>query len=267
MYYSELAVAGKRKIQTGCAIRGLCYSDDTLYTVEQLHESNRCCLVAYKVHHDGGDITKLDSIELEVLLPLSICPRVEHHTQRVFIPGDSGVTVARLHQGRLVKDTTLTCVRDAAGVDFISHVTAYVSDYAGPSVRVVDVGADKITSTLETPDRVRNERPDTLAVLDDRVMVGYSSGCLVIYNHGSPAPATVVPQADEPIHPRSISTDRQRHFLITYSKPNAVFVFDVSGNIRHALKIDTDSMAIDCAVINGQLWVGCLNGDVIMLQK
>ncbi len=45
-----------------------------------------------------------------------------------------------------------------------------------------------------------------------------------------------------------------------------MFVMDTKGNVRHTVDIDTDSYAEDCVVVNGQLWAGCSNGDVVIMS-
>ncbi len=250
---------------------GLCYTDGKLYTLEKQDvesQSSSHHLCVYQIQRDSGHITLLDSIELGVaglMLP-PIRPRVDRHSQRVFIPGDGGVTVARLDGDRLVRERTLTCVTHPASVDVMSPDTVYSCGVTRDSVYIVDVRDDRITSVLKNPKSLIHERPHDVAVLGDSFMVSYNEGPLVVYHHGSSDPVRVIPRTGG-LSPSSISTDRQHHFLITDSTTNVVFVVDVSGDVLHKVNINTDSKIVDCAVVNRRLWVGCQNGDVVIMSS
>ncbi len=106
-----------------------------MYATEQRIDSDHSVTLAvYMVHSDTENIELIDSIELGLikgLLLWSVSPRVEHPSQRVFIPcGFRGVTVARLDGDRLLKERTLICVRHAVSVDILSSDTVYVCDLA-----------------------------------------------------------------------------------------------------------------------------------------
>ncbi len=223
-------------------------------------------LVAYQVHCDSGGITLLDKLELGLTegIHQSILPRLEHHSQRVFIPGDSGVTVDHLDWGRLVKERTLTCVRYAVSVDIMSPDTVYVSN--GSDVSAVDVTNDSVMWTLEQPSTMIHHPPYCLAVLGDNVMVGLFHGTPVMYLHDCPIPDRARPQIWGLGCPYTISTERKHHFLITDSTSNAVYVVDASGTLLHRVDIDTTSSTVDCAVVNKQLWVGCKSGDIVIMS-
>ena len=224
-------------------------------------------LSVYHIQRDSGDITLLDSMQLGMagaMLP-STLPRVDHHSQRVFLPGDRGVTVARLNGDRLVIERELTCVKCPISVGVMSPDTVYICDLISDSVSIVDVRDDSITSALNNPEEMQHEQPHDVAVLGDSVIVNYYEGPLVVYHQGSPDPVRVVPQPVG-LSPRSISTDRQRHFLITDWSTDTVFVVEVDGTLRHKININTFSKIVDCAVVNRQLWVGCQNGDIVIMS-
>ncbi len=194
-----------------------------------------------------------------------ICPRVDHYSQRVFIPGGSGVIVARLDGGRLVREKTLTCVKYPKSVDAMSPDTVCICGVGSGSVSIVDVRDDRIISTLNNPEGVTCEQPNSVAVLGDSIIVKYDIGPLVVYRHGSPDPVRV------PLRPEwgyliSISTDRQHHFLITDSRTKNVLVVDVSGEVLHKVEIKAHSSIVDCAVVKRQLWVGCRNSDIVVMS-
>ncbi len=260
--------------QAGDRLRGLCYSDGCLYVAERREAElgrDRYSLAVYRVQPDSGDIKLLDRL---TLMATDVwCPRVNRHSQRVFIPCyERGVTVARLNGDRLVRERRLTCVRDAISLDVMSSDTVYVGDGISYSVAVVDIRADMITMTLEKPDTVREyERPYRLAVLGDSVMVcyghGYDDPTLVIYRHNSPTPVMVIPRPGGLNGVSAVSTDCHSHFMVTDGETSSVFVMDSNGDLRHTVKIDADSRPRDSAVVNRQLWVGCGKGDIFILSS
>ncbi len=272
--YDELTMAGNRMIQAGYWLLGLCYSDGYLYAGEGRRVAPvtySYSLAVYRVDYESGDIILLNRLELMSSVTPQ-CPRVEHHSQQVFVPcRESGVTVARLDGNRLVRERTLTCVSKAVSVGVMSPDTVYVCDEDTSSVCVVDVRDDRITSTLERLDTVKGEWPRSVAVLSDSVMVGYTlDGPLVMYHHGSPAPVRVIHRLAGLQNVTSISTF-QHHFLVTDWKTKCVFVIDVNGKLHHTVKISTDTTDIrDCTAVHRQLWVGCgqsEDGDVVIMSS
>ncbi len=221
--YRRLLERGSKKTREGYRLLGMCYNDACLYTVEGLHvESGRysCCLVVYQLQSDTGNISLLDEFDLGIIgwLQWPVCPRTEYHTQRVFVPNpDSGVTVARLDGGRLLREKTLTCVKGCYSVEVMPLDTVYVCHSDSHNVSVVGVRHDSITSTLERPGSVGDKDPFSLAVLGESVLVGYTDyngRALVLYRHGSPAPVRVIPRPREMEGLAAISTDCWRHFLV-----------------------------------------------------
>ncbi len=225
-------------------------------------------LSVYQVHGDNGNTTLLDRMELGTGVFWPACPCVENHSKRVFVPCENrGVTVARLESGRLIRETTLTCVSNAISVDAVSPDTIYVCDIDMRSVLVIDVRDDSITSMLNNPEKDRGA-PRQLAVLGDCVMVSYESGTLAIYRHGSPGCLKVIPWNGGMVGKAILSTDCQHHFLVIKPLSKCVYVRDVSGNLRHTVNIDSDdSPPRFCAVVNRQLWVGCRDGDIVIMSS
>ncbi len=233
-------------------------------------------LAVYRIlPSDSGDMTLLDRLQLWEDGPWSGCPRVDSHSRRVFVPcPGTGVTVAHLDGERLVRERTLTCVKGAESVDVMSSNIIYVRD--GSSVHVVDVRGDKKMLTLERPETVKSyDRPYRLAVLCHCVMVsyGYTERHLVVYSHGSPTPVSVIPCPEGLDEVTAVSTDCQRHFLVIVSTTKSdstsksMLVTHVNGKICHTVDILTDRYIRDCAVINRQLWVGCLNGNIVIMSS
>ena len=100
--YRGLVVTGRRRVkQAGDELYGLCHSEGRLYVVERREESDTYSwsLTVHSVQSDSGHITRLDTLtglwESDWLL--SLRPRVDRHSRRVFVPClGSGVIVARL---------------------------------------------------------------------------------------------------------------------------------------------------------------------------
>ncbi len=264
-------------IQANNTLMGLCYSKGSLYVVERHIESDTdsTSLAVYRLQGDSGDITLLDRLELWTgsgLGSTPVCPRVDRHGLRVFVPcHDSGVTVACLDGDRLVRERTLTCVLNAVSVDVMSQDTVYVVDGSSNSVHVVDVRHDRITSTLEAPDTVRlgGACPYSLAVLGDGIMVSYGSAdhTLVLYRNGSNAPVQVMTSPGGLKHVTSVSNDCHNNYLVTDYKSQSIFVMKVNGELRHTVNINADSKTMDCVVVNKQVWVGCQNGDLVVMSS
>ncbi len=265
-----------RKIQEGHKMRGLYYSDNFLFVVEWWEEESdkaSYSLAVYRVNGNSDDITLLDHLDLETD-ECPGCPRVDRHSQRVFVPcHDNGVTVARMDGDSLVREGTLTCVSDAHSIDFMSSDVVYVCDRSISSVHVVDVRDDRITSTLEWPDTVWSDFSPTLAVLGDHVLVSssvcYEHDTLVLYRHGTIEPVRVIPSPGGLWNVTAISTDHHHNFIVTgtnsklYATETSLFVMGLSGELHHTLDDDSWNI-VDCAFVDGKLWVGCENGDIVI---
>ncbi len=263
-------MTGRRKIPAGYGLCGLCYSDDCLYVVDYVTDPlrNAYSLAAFRVQSGSGNITLLDRLELEQLrLLFSVCPRIERYSQRVFVPcPESGVIVAHLNNGRLVRKRTLTCVRNPHSLDVMSPDTIYIC--GSRSVYVVDVRDDSIMSTLVRPDTLRDDaRLRRLAVLGDSIMVGYDAEnhTQVVYRHGSPFPVRVIPGPEGGGGLSAISIDYQSHFILAYYLDRVVIVIDINGKRRHTVNIG--SLPLDCAMINRQLWAACSNGEIVIMSS
>ena len=242
---------------------------------QENENESRFSLVLYQVHSDSWDM--LDRLDLGVGNLLTVCPRVHCRRRRVlvFVPFQNRVTAVRIERDRLVIERTLNCVQDAVRVDAKSLNTVYVSDRSSCCVHVVDVENDRITSTLHKPDTVTDGWPLGLAVLGDSVMVGYYGRLrkIFIYRHGSLAHVKEIPFPAGLTAMTAISTDRQRHFLVTDMEADmttrAVYVMDVRGDYRHEVKVNNDSIIRiqDCAVVNRQLWVGLWDGYIVIMSS
>ncbi len=185
---------------------------------------------------------------------------------------DWGVTVASLDGDKLIEEKTLTCVSYASSVGVISQDTVYVCnqlqghEQQNAGVYLVDVKQDETQDKdrLIAPGPVRD--PLSVAVLQDRILVIYTGSMLALYSHGNPKP-DVITSLEGLGNMSAATTDGDCHFLITDRKSQSIFVVDVNGDLRHTVKVDTDSMVVDCAVVNGQLWVACENGDIVIMSS
>ncbi len=271
MDYHELTGRKRKITQIVYGMLGLCYIGSWLFAGEVRREVETggysYSLTVYRIQRDSEDITLLDRLELG-RGAWAVCPRGDHHNRRLFVPCcESGVAVARLDGDRLVRERTLTCVSNAVSVAVMSPDTVYVGD--GSSIRVVHIRDDRIMSTLMKPHIVRHDRPVRLAVLGVNVMVSYglTDPTLVVYHRDEPAPVRMIPCPLGLEYVSAVSTDCHSDFLLTDRLTKTVFVFDVSGNLRHTVKIDNEKRPVDCAVVNGQLWVGCLFGDILIMSS
>ncbi len=261
------------------------YSGDRLYVVEKetirekfshpneaIRQTFVSRLVVYQVKN--GTMKLIDRMEVQrwdMLPSLPVC--VDRHSQRIFVSrGMSGIIVARLDQNQLIAEEILRCVHYAICVDVVSPGTLYVCDRSTNSkgVHIVDIRSDRIIETLETASAVQGQMPWSVAVVGDSVVVGYSN-TLVIYHHGNVSPVKVISHHGIQ-NTHIIGKDNHGHILLASwlhtDKP--IHVVDAGGNLIHSInhpKIDPGSGARSCAVVNGQLWLGCFNGEIIILSK
>ncbi len=113
--------------------------------------------------------------------------------------------------------------------------------------------------TLEKPDIRMDNLSHSLAVLGESVMVayGYTDPTLVVYRQGSPTPVRMIPRPGGLQELTVVSTDcHSLKFLLTDNVTNCVFVIDTGS-----------STLSDCAVVTRQLWVGCYNGDIVIMSS
>ena len=134
---------------------------------------------------------------------------------------------------------------------------------------------DTVTARLNKPEEQR-DKPLRTAVLGDSVLVCYGDN-LVVYKTGVSSQGTMVRYPYGLNSVWGMSSDGVSRFLICDLERNYVFTLDFSGNVCDTIMImmmficsdimpDNDNRALDCAVVDGKLWVGCLNGNVILLS-
>ncbi len=193
---------------------------------------------------------------------------MDSHNQQVYIPRDEdrGALVFSWGDNRLTPQPTLECVGKCGSVGVMSPHALYVCDRDSGSGSVVSVTNDTVTAKLSKPEELRDKKPDETAVLGNSVLVEYESDNLVVYENGVFSPCTMVPRPAGLQSVWGMSSDGVSRFLIYDRRSNAVFTLDDSGKLCDQINIDTDSGVFDCAVGGGNLWVGCGNGDIVVLS-
>ncbi len=259
--YSSLRETGRHRIQWGEWLCGLCsHPGDamTLFTVEWRLTERRLCV--YQV--TGQSFTLLDTA---ILLCTSSYPRADGHTQQVYIPNNSGgVSVVSLEDNRLKTQPSLASVGECYSVGVLSPHTLCACDPGG--VSVVRVTDDTVTAKLEKPVSARDKRAYKVAVLGNIILACYENRNLVVYENGVSSPCTVVTWLEGLQSVQNISSDGVSRFLICEGENKAVSILDVHRKLCDKINIDTDSTVEDCTVGDGKLWVGCLNGDIVVMS-
>ncbi len=213
----------------------------------------------------GQGLKLLDTVSLEG----GWYPSVDGHSQQVYIPRgrySRGVTVISWEDNRLTTQPTLECVGMCYSVAVMSPHTLCVCDWTSDSVSVVSVRDDIVTARLSKPERVRDMQPRRTAVLGNSVLVQYHDDKLVVYENGVSNPGTMVTWPAGLRSESGMSSDGVFRFLVCDDVRNAVFTLDASGKLCDKINIDTESVVWDCTVVDGKLWVGCLNGDIVVMS-
>ncbi len=251
------------RIQWGKRLEGLCYYNQRVYTVEWRDGSFRLCMYGFT----GQGLTLLDTVGVEN----GRYPRVDVHRHQVYIPRvySRGVTVVSWKGTTLTSQRTLKSVGECPSIAVLSPHRLYACDFSCGSVSVVRVADDTVESKLMKPWKSRDKKPRLAAVLGNRILVIYQLFGLnkfVLYDHGVDSPGTMDywPAALQSV--RGISSDGVSRFLICDDVSKAIFTLDVRGKLCDKINIDTDSRVWDCAFGDGNLWVGCHSGDILILS-
>ncbi len=259
-------------IQAGHDIVGMCYFSGRLYTTESCGDidevgDDRYRVAVYSVN-DQENVTLLDTLDLEVL-PIRLC--IDRQSGQIYFSSEyRGIYVMRYDCSKLVTITTLRCVKSPLDLAVVSPDILYVCDSYSDTVCLVDVTRDRIITRLQHPeDALTAPYPFTIAVVGDRVLVGYQNDSLFIYRHGVTTPDTALPslhlQGLEFI--TSLTTDHHSSFLLVDEASNTLFVLDISGNVTHTISVPGNGKPGDCTVVEGQLWFACENGNIIVMSS
>ena len=216
----------------------------------------------------GQDLTLLDTVTVEG----GWYPRVDGHSKQVYIPHGTyrGVSVIGWDDTRLTTPRVLKCVDRCVSVGVLSPHTLCACDRTSGSVSVVSVTDDAVTATLQKPLKVRGQAPYLTAVLGGSVLVMYEGHSPVVYNgvsQWSQSPGTAVTRPAGLQFVRGVSSDGVSRFFLCDPDSTAVYILDVSGQLCDKVNIDTASLQVwDCTVGDGKLWVGCHNGDIVIMS-
>ncbi len=269
--YDSLKVTQEHRGHTGEEVRGMCHFSKKLYVTERRMEagSYRYRLAVYHVMNmmNQNTIPPLSTLYLD-LQDAYRQPRVDGQSGLVYIPCMShGVRVVRYDGSQVVPVTTLRCVLGASSLAVVSPNTLYISDKVSKTVCLVDVAQDRIIGRLQEPQEVRGEWPDLIAVLGDTVLVVYGDNDLVIYHHGVSTPGQALLRPPGLLTVSGLTTDDHSNFLLTDSYSDTVYVMDISGKLTHTISIPGDRRPVDCTVVGILLWVGCINGDIVVMSS
>ncbi len=256
----------EHSIQAEYRIGGMCYFSGRLYTTEvwKGYGSNIYRLAVYSVI-DQNTVTLLDTLDLE---DSPTEPRLDRQSGRVYISCKSrSIYVVRYDGSKLVLITTLRCMGKPHALAVVSPDTLYVYDDGSNTVYLPHVTEDRVTARLQNPVEVAYSCPFTIAILGDTILVGCENNELVIHRHGVPTPGKLLPKPQGLEDISSLTTDHHSSFLLVDVDSNTLFVLDIRGNLTHTISIPGDRDPRGCTVVGGQLWVGCGNGDIIVMSS
>ncbi len=258
--YTRLRKERWVRIMWGTELRGLCYHNLRLYVVKRsgcLEHS----LFVYRVNEE--ELQLLDTV---ALVGDYGCPRVDGYTQQVYIPcrWKKSVSVVSWDDSGLMLQPKLTCVGRCHSVGVMSPKTICACDQIRGSVSVVNVTDDTVIAALMKPNEVRDKIPHATAVLGNTILVLYGDNKLVVYENGVSSSGTMVTWPAGLQDVRSMSSDGASKFLVCDRSSKAVWTLNVSGKLCDKIKIG--SGVLDCTVGDGKLWVGCDNGDILVMS-
>ena len=264
--YGSLKVTREHRIQSGDKILGMCYHSGRLYIIESRKKdgSYKYILVVYSVtSHDS--VTPLDTLDLEGD-PSKL--DIDHQSGKIYIPcGDHGICVVRYDGSKLVPVTTLRCVERPNRLAVVSANTLYVGEWKSNRISLVDVNQDRITARLRPPRRVKADMPHSIAVVGNTVLLLCGDGIMVIYQYGVTTPGKVLPRPEGLLDVWGLTTDHNSSFLVPGGRSHSVYVLDIRGNLTHTIPIPGQSWPWSCTVVEGQLWVGCLTGEILVMSS
>ncbi len=268
--YSGLVETGKQCIETGHRLVGMCCVESKVYAVEQSLTDWSHRLTMYHVSEECA-IKQLDVLQITVANVGGYAsiwqPRPDRQGEYVFVPFEGrGVLIVHWDGSKLVLEKTLTCIKEVSSAAAISSHTLYACDVNTHRICTVDMKNDVITSHLEPPPGMSNDKPYRLAALGDTVLVCYVTNKLALYRPARSAQGVLIDSPNAIRRVLGVTTDRHSHFLITDRDACAIFVMETDG--MHVASIDCgDSWPRDCAVVRGQLWVAGKGGGFTVMSS
>ncbi len=109
-----------------------------------------------------------------------------------------------------------------------------------------------------------------LALLGETVLVSWDVGGtikLYLYQRRNSAYSKAIPSPTGLESVSSMTTDNHSRFLICDRSSRRVYVLDHGGHLTNVIPVPGGKEPQDCAVVEGQLWVGCSSGDIMVLSS
>ncbi len=253
-------------IQAGKRLHGMCYFSGRLYTIEARRKGrhNSFRLAVYSVT-DQATIILQDTLDLDEPV---YKPRVDRQSGQVYIScGPHGVCVVRYDGRKLVRVATLSKdMGSAISLAVMSQDTMYVGEEYTYTVYLRSATQDRDIASLKEPWKER-KWPNGIAVLGDTILVGYEDHDLALYRHGVSTPVKKLPQPPGLDDVSGLTTDYHSSFVLAGRDSDTVYVFDITGKRTHNIPIPGNRRLWDCTVVERELWVGCYDGDIIVLSS
>ncbi len=262
--FQNLYETRRHRIQWGDELLGLCHDGNRIYCVERLKNTAEW-LTVYAMSDSGdGSLSLIDKVKVGYV-HWNCSPRVDS-SHRVYVTcREAGVWIFPYQDGRLLPARRLWCVRNAANVCLYTADTVFVVDWDTSSVCLVSVSSDTVIRRLERPAKARSE-PRHISVLGQTLLVSYGRNTLVTYHTDSPIPGRVLHTPEGLDQVTSITTDSHTStFLVTDWVSGSVYVLD-DKLIWHRIYTGQKQLH-DCGVVQSQLWLGYLNGDIAGLTS
>ncbi len=235
-----------------------------MYCVEHPRGVSTWWLTVYDMSDsEDGSLSLIDKVEVG-RVHWGCRPRVDS-LHRVYVPsGKYGVRIFRCQDGRLLPARDpLRCVRDARSICVNTADTVFVVDRDTGSVCLASVSLDTVIRRLETPAHVLFY-PHRVSLLGETVLLCYGDNTLVTYRSDSPTHCRVLQTPEGLDYVQSITADSHSCcFLCTDG--HAVYVLS-DKLIWHRIYTG-DRGLMDCAVVQSQLWLGYLGGDIDVLTS
>ncbi len=178
------------------------------------------------------------------------------------------MVVARFDGKKLKQEKVLRSVKSATHVVVKSPNTICVVHNDGPDclANFVNIENDTVINSLKIPTgeafQSQKRAGERLAVLGDSMLIYIPEDHILVYRQDGKTTRLPWPEGLSKVS--SIRTDRHGHILLTDHGTNNVFVLDSRGRV-HA-RVEFPMCIWDCAVVHGQLWVACNNGDIIVMS-
>ncbi len=237
------------------------------------------CRVAVYSGMNEDTLVRLDTLDFEEFIVGGYMqPGVGHNTDLIYISvfdarERGSMYEVKYESNKLALGRHLTCVKDSGGLAVISADTLYVYDRHDKTVCLVDLNQDRVTARLHVPYGLSIPGQIQIAVLGDTILASYGSN-LVIYRHGIPTPVKLVP-TPYGLWAAFISTDNHSAFLVFSWSSSDVRVMDISGKLIHTIPVPEGRHPIHgdrsgvraCTVVGRQLWVACINGDMVVMSS